>query len=141
MGVLVTINVKRQPLGPRKAHHVSSKDNAPTTIAPIPYEGRLSQLIVVYRLFNDLTIFFSSFSFGLRSLPCSLVNNNWMEKTFVDSLRCGVFWCCGWECSHWMQIATKLGCFTGVSAVFGEFVREFASLPAHCNCRARNSDL
>ncbi|RKO84254.1 ribosomal protein L21e-domain-containing protein [Blyttiomyces helicus] len=35
----VSVNVKRQPLAPRKAHHVSTKTNIPTTISPIPYEA------------------------------------------------------------------------------------------------------
>ncbi|KAI8615243.1 ribosomal protein L21e-domain-containing protein [Chytriomyces sp. MP71] len=33
------VNVKRQPLQPRPAHYVSSKNNAPITVAPIPYEA------------------------------------------------------------------------------------------------------
>ncbi|KAJ3049212.1 60S ribosomal protein L21A [Rhizophlyctis rosea] len=35
----VAVNVKRQPVGPRPAHYVSSKGNIPTTIAPVPYEA------------------------------------------------------------------------------------------------------
>ncbi|TPX50347.1 hypothetical protein SeLEV6574_g00961 [Synchytrium endobioticum] len=34
-----TINLKRLPKPPREAHVVSVKDNAPTTMAPIPYEA------------------------------------------------------------------------------------------------------
>lgn len=31
--------VKRQPVKPRTAHHVSTKDNAPETIYPVAYEA------------------------------------------------------------------------------------------------------
>ncbi|KNC98578.1 uncharacterized protein SPPG_06263 [Spizellomyces punctatus DAOM BR117] len=35
----VSFNLKRQPVGPTKAHHVSTKNNRPTTISPVPYEA------------------------------------------------------------------------------------------------------
>ncbi|KAJ3215659.1 hypothetical protein HK099_006247 [Clydaea vesicula] len=35
----VSINVKRQPLGPRPAHYVSTKNNLPTTVSPVAYEA------------------------------------------------------------------------------------------------------
>ncbi|KAJ3278898.1 Tetratricopeptide repeat protein 30A, partial [Borealophlyctis nickersoniae] len=35
----VAVNVKRQPVGPRPAHYVSTKNNVPITVAPVPYEG------------------------------------------------------------------------------------------------------
>ncbi|TPX46525.1 hypothetical protein SeMB42_g03651 [Synchytrium endobioticum] len=38
-----TINLKRLPKPPREAHVVSVKDNAPTTMAPIPYEALSSK--------------------------------------------------------------------------------------------------
>ncbi|KAL2911757.1 60S ribosomal protein L21A [Polyrhizophydium stewartii] len=34
-----TVFLKRQPAQPRAAHFVSSKNNAPTTISPVPYEA------------------------------------------------------------------------------------------------------
>ena len=34
----VSINVKRQPVGPRGAHYVSIKNNLPTVINPVAYE-------------------------------------------------------------------------------------------------------
>ena len=36
--ILVTFNLKRLPAQPRDARHVSTKNNVPQTIAPIPYE-------------------------------------------------------------------------------------------------------
>jgi len=33
-----TVNLKRQPVGPRKSHFVSTDKNVPTTITPIPYD-------------------------------------------------------------------------------------------------------
>lgn len=33
------VQLKRLPAGPRAAHFVSSKHNAPLTITPVPYEG------------------------------------------------------------------------------------------------------
>jgi large subunit ribosomal protein L21e len=35
----LTFNLKRQPVQPRKAHYVSSKNNAPITVAPVAYEA------------------------------------------------------------------------------------------------------
>ena len=32
------VNLKRQPVGPRPAHFVSSKNNAPQIVEPIRYE-------------------------------------------------------------------------------------------------------
>ncbi|KAJ3105680.1 60S ribosomal protein L21A [Phlyctochytrium planicorne] len=32
-------NLKRQPVQPRDAHFVSTKNNIPTTVAPVPYEA------------------------------------------------------------------------------------------------------
>ncbi|KAJ3083939.1 hypothetical protein BCR33DRAFT_698439 [Rhizoclosmatium globosum] len=34
-----TVVIKRQPAQPRAAHYVSSKNNAPVTVAPVPYEA------------------------------------------------------------------------------------------------------
>lgn len=33
-----TVQLKRQPAGPREAHTISFKENVPETIAPLPYE-------------------------------------------------------------------------------------------------------
>ncbi|KAL2758397.1 hypothetical protein ACRALDRAFT_1061595 [Sodiomyces alcalophilus JCM 7366] len=33
-----TVQLKRQPVGPREAHTISLKENVPETIAPLPYE-------------------------------------------------------------------------------------------------------
>ncbi|KAJ3005326.1 hypothetical protein HKX48_000735, partial [Thoreauomyces humboldtii] len=35
----ISFNLKREPLGPVKAHHVSTKGNRPTTITPVAYEA------------------------------------------------------------------------------------------------------
>ncbi|KAI9351995.1 ribosomal protein L21e-domain-containing protein, partial [Obelidium mucronatum] len=35
----VTVNLRRQPAQPRPAHYVSSKNNTPITVAPVPYEA------------------------------------------------------------------------------------------------------
>ena len=34
----VKVNLKRQPLGPRPAHIVSTENNTPEIIGPVPYE-------------------------------------------------------------------------------------------------------
>lgn len=35
----VTFNLKREPAKPRAAHFVSTKNNTPTTVTPVPYEA------------------------------------------------------------------------------------------------------
>jgi large subunit ribosomal protein L21e len=35
----ISINVKRQPVGPTGAHYVSIKNNLPTVINPVAYEA------------------------------------------------------------------------------------------------------
>ena len=37
----VTLNLKRQPLMPREAHFVSTENNAPETVAPVPYDTHI----------------------------------------------------------------------------------------------------
>jgi hypothetical protein len=57
---LETVNVKRQPVGPRPAHHVSSKYNVPETVYAVAYEGRYGDLQVI--LDHGTHFFFSFFS-------------------------------------------------------------------------------
>lgn len=60
----VTVNVKRQPINPRTGHHVSSKNNTPETIQPVPYEGRTARYSWTW--IHSHSVFF--YSFGVMVL-------------------------------------------------------------------------